>query len=161
MNPAPTQAVSSDAAEQLVRDAVHYVLHDVPEAHRRYVDALGSERIAMHIGEEHFTLRDGEVCAADPDAATALRISVRVLHDLITGRLALTEAVTSRSMTITGPTRSIAAVDRALQLLMHGVVRSPRAPELMQRLDRLADRDGRSPTNHSQPHLPPQSKEAS
>lgn len=144
-----------DSVQNLVRDAVATVARHVPQAHGGYQSALGDVELALAISTEHFRLVRGHVVAGrttpkhrdvSPVGAASLVTTAETLHALVAGRIGLTEAVHARTLTMAGPTRSIAAVDRALRLLLHGVVRSPDAPDLMRRLERLAETDAtRSP----------------
>ena len=150
----------ADSVEDLVRDTIATVEHNVAEAYNAFTAALGDNELTLDIGPEHFRIARGSVVAAPntpmhhdakPAHAASLSTTAHTLHELVAGRIGLTQAVHGRQLTMIGPTRSIAAVDRALRLLLHGVVRSPSAADLMRRLEQLAARP--LPATHS-PHAP-------
>lgn len=147
-----------DSVADLFRDAIACVRRDVPEAHVRFVAELGAIAAAMSIGTETFGLRHGRIVAAPGQTAVTLATDLATLRSLVDGRVALTAAVAERSLTIIGSPRTIAAIDRSLRLLLHGIVRSPAAPALMRRLHDLAQvapsARASYPTEPSQPKEP-------
>ena len=158
MSPAPMPAVIEDSLESLFADALDVVATDVPEAYARLGDELGDIVLALHLGDERFALRHGQTTPPQGEADAELTTSATTLAQLVGGRIALTAALADRTITMLGAPRALAAVDRALRLLVHGIVRSPAAPDLMRRLEQLAhlervvsDADN---TEHQQPKEP-------
>ena len=156
MTPATVTAPAEqrDSVADLFRDTIACVRSDVPEAHDRFVAELDTIAFGLSIGPETFGLRHGQVGPAPRHAAASLSTNVATLHALVVGRIALTTALAERSLTLIGAPRTIAAIDRSLRLLVHGIVRSPAAPALMQRLERLAQlapAESAQSTERSQP----------
>ncbi len=118
----------------LLRSALKHVETDVPEAFTQFVHILDGTALSMRVADERFAIIDGRVRPTPPSDAVQLELDGATLLALIEGRVSLTAALAADRVGLIGAVHAIAAVDRALQLLLHGVLRSRAAPDLLHQL---------------------------
>lgn len=123
----------------LFESALDAVASDVPEAYERFLEQTTGLPIALRIGTEEFGIVGGRVAVPTPnDCEVHLAVTPQVFAALVDGDVALTDALAAGGFDVTGRVADVARVDRAMRLLIHGIVRSPAAPDLIHQLRFLA-----------------------
>ena len=141
------------------------IAKEAPVAYRLVVRALGGRAIAITIGEEIATLAmaSGEhriARDAGSGCAVELALTDAVISRLLEGRCTVLDAVLGGDLVLRGSADDLAALHDALLAFIHGAVRSPSTPSL---LESYLDRDvspnsaNASPgANHGERHGPSQ-----
>lgn len=123
---------------ELFAAAVTSVEVNVPDAHDLFMSEAREISFAVHVGDERFGLDRGEVLSRGPARANPqLQVEPGTLGALVDGRVSLTDALATGDLDLVGEVAEVAAIDRVLQVLVHGIVRSPDAPVLMHQLKSL------------------------
>lgn len=135
-----TTRLHTASFSRLLQTTLRTVAEDVPEAHERLVAAQGSLILELAVGGELFYLSKGAVSAgASSPADVYLSLGIQDLVKLVEGHTTLSCQLASNRLELIGTVQDLARVDRVVLLLLHGVLRSRRAPDLMHSLRMLAE----------------------
>jgi len=138
---------------------------EAPLAYRRVACALGGRAIAINIGDGLATLsmasgRHRVARDAGSGCAVELTLTDAVIGRLLEGRCTVLDAVFAGDLVLRGSADDLAALHDALLAFIHGAVRSPSTPRLLESyLDRHVPTNSASASpgaNHGERHGPPQ-----
>lgn len=139
------------------------VENEVPAAYRRVVRALDRRAVAIAIGDELGTLsmaHGRHAIAPDASAECALELSMTeaTIRCLLEGQLTIVDAAIAGDLVLRGAADDLAALHDALLAFIHGAVRSPSTPRLLEAyLDRGTSANARTRNpgaNHGERHGP-------
>ena len=131
----------SDSAATLFHDALDLVRDEVPEADLALRQAIGARVVSLTIGEESFRLAFGSVSSREAPHLD-IRTRAGALRDVLVGARDLHDAVLDDSIAIFGAADDLVAGAEAALCFMKGVARCVSVDVLLQRLERLSDREG-------------------
>ena len=143
-------ASSSSSAEpigDLLAESLALLEREAPECARRLAARLRGLPVDLSVDREALALQsDGArvrlAPPGDDPAPVALVTTRAVIAAVLDGRLLLTDAVLADRIAVRGPLSDLLTCHAALQDYVHGAVRSPSFPAL---LDRFRARLGASP----------------
>jgi hypothetical protein len=137
---------------------------EMPAAYRRIVGALGRRAVAIAIGDDLATLsiaNGSHAISREPPAECAIELSLTeaTIRRVLEGRCTIVDAAIAGDLVLRGAADDLAALHDALLAFIHGAVRSPSTPRLLEAyLDRdaLPNVRSRSPdAHHGERHGPP------
>lgn len=139
-----------DTVAGLLSEALGTLRDEVEACHARCRRALEGFTATCHVDRESFrvAVESGDVVIgppgtgpADVEVATSRRTILALIHDRVT----LERAVTGDALRIKGAVSHVESLSQAMVAFLHGAVRSPSFPALLERLERLDDRDQAAP----------------
>jgi hypothetical protein len=138
---------------------------EVPVAYGRMARALAGRAVAIDIEGDRAMLsmasgRHALSCDVDAGCAVELTLTEAVIGRLLDARCTVLDAVLGGEVVLRGAAEDLAALHDALLAFVHGAVRSPSAPRLLESyLGRLALSQSRTRTpdaSHGERHDLPQ-----
>jgi hypothetical protein len=140
----------NDTIAGLLSEALRALRAEVEACHARCRRALESFTTSCRVDRESFrvVVESGDVVIGPPVAAPAdveVETSRRTILALIHDRLTLERAVVAGALEIKGRVAHVESLSQAMVAFLHGAVRSPSFPALLERLERLADLDQAAP----------------
>ena len=135
---------SSSATETvagLLDESFRVLADELPEAHARMAAALGGRAVRLRVDDEDFTVRfDGGVARVDAAPGPAdieIGTTKAVIDDVLEARRTLADAVLADAVTAVAPLPVLVEAHRGLLAYVHGAVRSPSFPRLLERFRAL------------------------
>ncbi|WP_437335482.1 hypothetical protein WME98_25045 [Sorangium sp. So ce296] len=130
---------------RLLAESFAALAAELPEAHARVSARLAGRAVAIRVDGERFVVEaDGgapQVRAAGADeeaAAVRVATSRRAILDVLDARRSLAEAVLADEVEVVGALERLVEAREALLAYVHGAVRCPSFPALLERFRRLA-----------------------
>jgi len=126
----------------LLRDSLATLAREVPSCHRQLLSSLAPETVSCQVDDERFSM----VFTADAvmlspwrrAAALEVEISRQVVSRLLGGEITVREALLADELRVRGATSALLRLTDGLCAYLHGAVRSPSFPALLQRFQTLA-----------------------
>lgn len=122
---------------RLLRASLACLWRESPAHHGALCRRLAGRAVALRLDDEILELRgeDGEVRVTTPRGATCrVRTTRTTILAVLDGRRTLLDAVVAEEVAIGGPLDDLLALHEALVEYVHGAVRAPSFPSLLQRL---------------------------
>ncbi|XXX77463.1 hypothetical protein WMF30_01640 [Sorangium sp. So ce134] len=131
---------------RLLAESFAALAAELPEAHARVSARLAGRAVAIRVDGERFVV-DADGCAArvraagageEPAEAVRVATSRRAILDVIDARRSLAAAVLADEVEVVGALERLVEAREALLAYVHGAVRCPSFPALLERFRRLA-----------------------
>jgi hypothetical protein len=144
-----SSSAASDSAASLLAASFAALAAELPAAHARMCALYAGRAVEIHVGEERFVASfaegQGSVRTLDPGEATStaeVRVvtTARAILDVIGARRSLAEAVLADEVEVVGALPDLVAAHAALLAYVHGGVRCPSFPALLERFVRATRR---------------------
>jgi hypothetical protein len=137
--------VTGDSVASLLAASFAALAAELPAAHARMCARLSGRAVALHVGEERllvtFAEGRGEVrslpAGEDPGVDVRIATSHRAILDVLDARRSLAEAVLADEVLVVGDLAHLAEAQEGLVAYVHGGVRCPSFPGLVERFRRL------------------------
>ncbi|AUX28299.1 hypothetical protein SOCE836_003690 [Sorangium cellulosum] len=131
---------------RLLAESLAALAAELPEAHARVSARLAGRPVAIRVDGERFAVEaDGgapqvRAAGAGEEVAAAVRVATsrRAILDVLDARRSLAEAVLADEVEVVGALERLVEAREALLAYVHGAVRSPSFPALLERFRRLA-----------------------
>ncbi|WP_437968043.1 hypothetical protein WMF04_01520 [Sorangium sp. So ce260] len=131
---------------RLLAESFAALAAELPEAHARVAARLAGLPVAIRVDGERFVVEgDGgaarvRAAGAEEEPAAAVRVATsrRAILDVIDARRSLAEAVLADEVEVAGALERLVAAREALIAYVHGAVRCPSFPALLERFRRSA-----------------------
>lgn len=140
-----SSSATSGAVAELLAESLKVLAEEVPAAHERMCARLAGKAVQIHVDEERFVVEIDEggagariVRAGEGLAAEALiETSKRAIADVIDARCSLAEAVLAGDVNAVAPLHRLVDILAGLSTYVHGAVRCPSFPRLLERFRAL------------------------
>jgi N-methylhydantoinase B/oxoprolinase/acetone carboxylase alpha subunit len=121
----------------LLEESFEILLREVPEAHRRMCTTLKGAAVSIHVDDDHVVaLFDAATATVGNDTSrvtTDVATSRQAIIDVVEGRLSLYDAVLADVVRARAPLDALVQLYDGLVMYVHGAVRSPSFPKLLER----------------------------
>jgi hypothetical protein len=119
-----------------LRNSLSRIAHEVPDAHRALVDAMGNLRARLVADGAARTIRfdfpDWTIYAGAGDADLEVAFDRAIIVDLIDGRLTMEDAIYQERLRMRGSVETIERFHGALLIYLEGLIRTPGAPVMLE-----------------------------
>ena len=137
---------SSSARDRSLRvlldESFSVLRQEVPEAHRRMCAELHGDAVAIRVDDESVVVTcDGAAMHTQDTGMTdgvsaEIRTSRKAILHVLNGHVTLTDAVLADAVGVRASLEALVRLNRGLALYVHGAVRAPSFPELLERFQR-------------------------
>jgi hypothetical protein len=138
---------ASGTAQGLLERAFDVLAGEAPRHWALFCVTLGDLVIELRVGLESFQVfsSQGEVkCASagtrEPRVSAATHLAVA--NDLFAGNVTFLEALMTDRLSVRGEAAALSGASRAMEVFLHGLVRSPSGPVLLNLLGESAEKEG-------------------